>query len=91
MILMMIHFPDDFGSLTEWEANQEREEFARASKMYRPLSSLMASRFTRAQFNDDDKTSTETQAGLKVGGIVTEEYYKAFSSHWLICTASLSF
>ena len=58
---------DDSGTLTEWEAAQEREEFARAAQMYRPLTTLMASRFTRAQFNDEDKNSEETKAGLQVG------------------------
>jgi len=50
--------------VTEWEAAEEREEFARAAQMYRPLTSVMASRFTRAQLNDDEKG--DDKAGLQV-------------------------
>ncbi|XP_077568748.1 G patch domain-containing protein 1 [Stigmatopora nigra] len=39
-------------SMTEWERGREKEEFVRASVLYRPTSSALASRFTRAK--DDD-------------------------------------
>lgn len=38
---------------TEWERSRERDEFARASILYRPSSSSLSSRFTRAQHGDD--------------------------------------
>ena len=43
--------------LTEWERAREREEFAQAARLYRPLSSMITSRFTRAKYDDDDKES----------------------------------
>ena len=46
--------------LTEWERDREREEFGKASTLYRPLSSMMASRFTRGAFIDD----AEQQSGV---------------------------
>ncbi|XP_051920122.1 G patch domain-containing protein 1 isoform X2 [Hippocampus zosterae] len=41
-------------SMTEWERSREKEEFVRASILYRPTSSALASRFTRAERDDDD-------------------------------------
>ena len=43
--------------MTEWERSREREEFVRASILYRPTSSSLSSRFTRAknQEEGDDK------------------------------------
>ncbi|XP_049572966.1 G patch domain-containing protein 1 isoform X2 [Syngnathus scovelli] len=41
-------------SMTEWERSREKEEFVRASILYRPTSSMLASRFTRAKQDDDD-------------------------------------
>ncbi|XP_077447004.1 G patch domain-containing protein 1 isoform X2 [Stigmatopora argus] len=40
-------------SMTEWERGREKEEFVRASVLYRPTSSALASRFTRAKDDDD--------------------------------------
>ncbi|KAM9860610.1 G patch domain-containing protein 1 isoform 2-T2 [Aulostomus maculatus] len=40
--------------MTEWERSREREEFVRASILYRPTSSLLSSRFTRAKHEEDD-------------------------------------
>ncbi|XP_041805894.1 G patch domain-containing protein 1 isoform X2 [Chelmon rostratus] len=39
---------------TEWERSREREEFVRASILYRPSSSSLSSRFTRAKHQEDD-------------------------------------
>lgn len=39
---------------TEWERSREREEFVRASVLYRPSSSSLSSRFTRGQHRDDE-------------------------------------
>ncbi|XP_033117559.1 G patch domain-containing protein 1-like [Anneissia japonica] len=41
-------------TITEWERRREHDEFTRASILYRPLSSTMASRFTPAKYTDDD-------------------------------------
>ena len=41
--------------MTEWEREKEREDFARASVLFRPLSTMMASRFTSAKFADNQK------------------------------------
>lgn len=40
--------------VTEWERSREREEFVRASILYRPTSSSLSSRFTRAKQQEDD-------------------------------------
>lgn len=42
--------------MTEWEKEREKEEFIRASKMYKPLAGMIASRFTRAKFEDTIET-----------------------------------
>nr|XP_020458272.1 G patch domain-containing protein 1 isoform X2 [Monopterus albus] len=42
--------------MTEWERSREREEFVRASILYRPTSSSLSSRFTRATHLEDDDT-----------------------------------
>ncbi|XP_034385421.1 G patch domain-containing protein 1 isoform X2 [Cyclopterus lumpus] len=44
--------------MTEWERSRERDEFVRASILYRPSSSTLTSRFTRAQ-------GQEAEAGLE--------------------------
>jgi len=46
--------PGDGIHTTEWEREKEREEFAQAARLYRPLSAMIATRFTRAKFDDDD-------------------------------------
>lgn len=40
--------------MTEWERSREREEFVRASILYRPSSSSLSSRFTRAKHQEDE-------------------------------------
>lgn len=42
--------------MTEWERSREREEFVRASILYRPTSSFLSSRFTSAKQEKDDDT-----------------------------------
>jgi len=42
--------------MTEWEKEREKEEFIRAAKMYKPLPGMIASRFTRAKFEDSVET-----------------------------------
>ncbi|XP_058485374.1 G patch domain-containing protein 1 isoform X1 [Solea solea] len=40
--------------MTEWERSRERDEFLRASILYKPTSSSLSSRFTVAQHQEDD-------------------------------------
>ncbi|XP_075939293.1 G patch domain-containing protein 1 isoform X1 [Anarhichas minor] len=42
--------------MTEWERSREREEFVRASILYRPSSSSLSSRFTRAKTQEDEES-----------------------------------
>ncbi|KAM9409932.1 G patch domain-containing protein 1 isoform 3-T3 [Pholidichthys leucotaenia] len=46
-------------SMTEWERGREREEFVRASVLYRPSSSSLSSRFTRGRHTEDDQDTVE--------------------------------
>lgn len=61
-------FPDPYEQvagihMTEWEKQREREEFSKAAEIYRPLSSMMASRFTRGAFIDDaEQTARPAEA-----------------------------
>ncbi|XP_043959134.1 G patch domain-containing protein 1 isoform X2 [Gambusia affinis] len=48
-------------AMTEWERGREREEFLRASILYRPSSSSLSSRFTRAQQPDAGDTGRDQQ------------------------------
>ncbi|XP_063951747.1 G patch domain-containing protein 1-like [Lytechinus pictus] len=50
---------------TEWEKQQEIEEFSRAASLYhKPMSGLMASRFVRAKHSDDVDDTVEVPADL---------------------------
>ncbi|CAL9684193.1 unnamed protein product [Knipowitschia caucasica] len=40
--------------MTEWERSREKEEFVRASILYRPSSSFLSSRFTRGKQDDEE-------------------------------------
>lgn len=53
-------------TMTEWERSREREEFVRASILYRPSSSSLSSRFTRAQ-HQEDEDSVEVSLDQEVG------------------------
>jgi len=55
VILVVVDVPTDGIHTTEWEREREREEFAQAARLYRPVSAMIASRFTRAKYDDDDK------------------------------------
>ena len=39
--------------LTEWEKSKEKDEFARAAKLFRPMSAMMSSRFVSGAMIDD--------------------------------------
>ncbi|XP_030621528.1 G patch domain-containing protein 1 [Chanos chanos] len=40
-------------TMTEWERGRERDEFVRAALLYKPSTSFLSSRFTRAKQEDD--------------------------------------
>ncbi|KAK3598891.1 hypothetical protein CHS0354_036196 [Potamilus streckersoni] len=42
------------GHMTEWEREREKEEFTKASKLYKPLTAMMAYRFTRGKYYEED-------------------------------------
>ncbi|XP_027870871.1 G patch domain-containing protein 1 isoform X2 [Xiphophorus couchianus] len=48
-------------AMTEWERGREREEFLRASILYRPSSSSLSTRFTRAQQPDAEDAGRDQQ------------------------------
>lgn len=52
--------------MTEWERGREQEEFVRASILYRPSTSSLSSRFTRAK-NQEDEDSVEVDRDQEVG------------------------
>ncbi|KAK3085935.1 hypothetical protein FSP39_010983 [Pinctada imbricata] len=76
--------------MTEWEREHEEAEFTQASNLYKPMSGMMASRFTRAKYRDDDITSdiqrsqedksTKTDqakaAEMKMYGALTRETFE---------------
>ncbi|XP_063439673.1 G patch domain-containing protein 1-like isoform X2 [Mytilus trossulus] len=84
------------GHMTEWEREREKEEFIKAGKMYKPLAGMIASRFTRAKFDDavetvdvpaeegGDKDDTEKAAEMKMYGRLTRNEYKWYP-HKLLC------
>uniref|UniRef100_A0A8C9ZKZ0 G patch domain containing 1 n=1 Tax=Sander lucioperca TaxID=283035 RepID=A0A8C9ZKZ0_SANLU len=45
--------------MTEWERSRERDEFVRASILYRPTASSLSCRFTRAKDPEEDDGSVE--------------------------------
>lgn len=51
--------------MTEWERGREREEFLRASILYRPSSSSLSTRFTRAQQPDAEDAGRDQQVGRR--------------------------
>ncbi|KAL3860793.1 hypothetical protein ACJMK2_010860 [Sinanodonta woodiana] len=54
------------GHMTEWEREREKEEFIKASKLYKPLTPMMASRFTRGKYlEEDDKVEVPAEEGDK--------------------------
>ena len=58
------------GSMTEWERSKETEEFGRAARLYRPLAGMMASRFTKAKYQDNEDV-VEVPADETVGELWT--------------------
>lgn len=53
--------------MTEWERSREQEEFVRASILYRPSTSSLASRFTRAS-QQEEQDSVEVARDQEVRG-----------------------
>ena len=66
----------DGGDKTEWEQQREREEFAQAARLYRPIAGMMASRFTRAQHDDDDEVVRPTEQ--EVSTVKSIQYHSLF-------------
>lgn len=74
--------------MTEWERKREMEEFSKAARFYKPMTSMMASRFTRAKFHDDEdkvelpaqeegnKTDRQSAAKMKMYGALTRDSYE---------------
>ncbi|NXS08770.1 GPTC1 protein, partial [Neodrepanis coruscans] len=74
--------------LTEWERGREQEEFLRAAAFYRAPSSTLASRFTRAKYEDDvdkvevprdqenDIDDKETAVKMKMFGKLTRDNFE---------------
>ncbi|XP_034038819.1 G patch domain-containing protein 1 [Thalassophryne amazonica] len=74
--------------MTEWEQSREREEFVRASILYRPSSSSLSSRFTRAKHQEDDDVievnndqegvmeNKQTAVKMKMFGKLTRETFE---------------
>nr|XP_046254210.1 G patch domain-containing protein 1 isoform X2 [Scatophagus argus] len=75
-------------ALTEWERSREREEFVRASILYRPTSSSLSSRFTRAKHQEDedsvevnrdqegDEDDKQAAVKMKMFGRLTRETFE---------------
>ncbi|XP_059178813.1 G patch domain-containing protein 1-like [Physella acuta] len=52
--------------MTEWERARERDEFAKASKIFRPMSAMMSSRFVRGAMIDDEHTQGPSNSSHEV-------------------------
>ncbi|NXO75142.1 GPTC1 protein, partial [Sitta europaea] len=75
-------------ALPAWERGREREEFCRAAAFYRASSSALASRFTRARYEDDvdkvevprdqenDIDDKETAVKMKMFGKLTRDTFE---------------
>ncbi|KAM6252756.1 G patch domain-containing protein 1 [Porphyrio hochstetteri] len=75
-------------SMTEWERGREQEEFLRAAMLYKSSNSTLASRFTRAKYEDDvdkvevprdqenDVDDKETAVKMKMFGKLTRDKFE---------------
>ncbi|KAM8893799.1 G patch domain-containing protein 1 isoform 2-T2 [Spinachia spinachia] len=75
-------------AMTEWERSRERDEFVRASILYRPSSSSLSSRFTRARSQEDqdiveihrdqegDVDGKQAAVNMKMFGELTRETFE---------------
>ncbi|XP_052215401.1 G patch domain-containing protein 1-like isoform X1 [Dreissena polymorpha] len=73
---------------TEWEVEREREEFSKAAKLYRPLATMMAARFTsggtyeqgeqiEVKVEENAETSDAAKAAkMKMFGKLTREVHE---------------
>lgn len=61
--------------LTEWEKEKERDEFVRAAALFKPLSSVMASRFTSAKHKDDDDATVAVLAQPGVNDVLSFHHH----------------
>ena len=56
--------PASASHMTEWESSREYDEFNRAENLYRPVTGVMASRFTTAKYEDSHKSLDEEMVNL---------------------------
>ena len=47
--------------MTEWERQKEQEDFVRAARVFRPLTSSLSSRFTRGDDDETDRRKSDKQ------------------------------
>ncbi|CAD5114731.1 unnamed protein product [Dimorphilus gyrociliatus] len=77
---------DSSSRMTEWEIDREKEEFSRANRLYVPMSRMMSSRFTTAQYADDEtdvklpdaneQTDEEKAVKMKMFGRFTRKTFE---------------
>jgi len=60
-------------TLTEWEKNQERQDFSRAAQVYLHLNNNFNSKFEKAKSSDDDKLEGSKRREARVFGALTRE------------------
>ena len=51
----------EYGMMTEWERQREREEFTRTAKVFRPFSASLDSRFTREGGGEETEQRPEVK------------------------------
>lgn len=61
----------EYSSMTEWERQKEWKEFTHAARVYQPLTTSLASKFTRAQAVEDKE---ERPKVLKFHDLFTLQY-----------------
>lgn len=62
--------------MTEWERGREQEEFFRAAMFYKSSNSALASRFTRAKY-EDDADKVEVPRDQEVYVVTVLQYFGA--------------
>lgn len=72
--------------MTEWERGRERDEFVRAAMLYKPSSSSLSCRFTRAKREDDDDM-VEVAQEQEVGSPPPGPCRKGHSLGSLVCSS----
>ena len=65
-------------SMTEWEREREKAEFFRAAALYRPMSGLMAARFTRETDATEPSSSSTVEVSVDSGVIFSADNSRLF-------------